>query len=96
MLESGELGISLPDAKYVSKLNVRMWLAEGSEVSFYVQYEEPDQWQHLCTVPGTSLRSFDIPVRPRRCDHMKLRIEGTGDARIYSITKTIAQGSDVT
>lgn len=96
MLESGEMGISLPDAKYVSKLNVRMWLAEGSEVSFYVQYEEPDQWQHLCTVPGTSLRSFDIPVRPRRCDHMKLRIEGTGDARIYSITKTIAQGSDVT
>ena len=43
---------------------------------------------------GTSLRSFSVPIRPKRCDHMKLKIVGKGDAKIYSITKTIEQGSE--
>lgn len=96
MVQSGEIGLSLPDAKYVTRLTVRMSLEEGSEVSFFVQYDFEEEWIHLCTIPGTSLRSFDIPIRPKRCDHMKLRLEGIGGAKIYSITKTIEQGSDVT
>lgn len=95
MVQSGEIGLSLPDAKYVTRLTVRMSLEEGSEVSFFVQYDFEEEWIHLCTIPGTSLRSFDIPIRPKRCDHMKLRLEGIGGAKIYSITKTIEQGSDV-
>lgn len=96
MVQSGEIGLSLPEAKYVTRLTVRMSLEEGSEVSFFVQYDFEEEWIHLCTIPGTSLRSFDIPIRPKRCDHMKLRLEGIGGAKIYSITKTIEQGSDVT
>lgn len=96
MVQSGEIGLSLPDAKYVTRLTVRMSLEEGSEVSFFVQYDFEEEWIHLCTIPGTGLRSFDIPIRPKRCDHMKLRLEGIGGAKIYSITKTIEQGSDVT
>ena len=95
MVQSGEIGLSLPDAKYVTRLTVRMSLEEGSEATFLVQYDFEEEWIHLCTIPGTSLRSFDIPIRPKRCDHMKLRIEGVGGAKIYSITKTIEQGSDV-
>ena len=96
MVQSGEIGLSMPDAKYVTRLTVRMSMEEGSEVSFFVQYDFEEEWIHLCTIPGTSLRSFDIPIRPKRCDHMKLRLEGIGGAKIYSITKTIEQGSDVT
>lgn len=53
-----------------------------------------DEWIHICTIFSTNLRSFSIPVRPRRCDYMKLRIVGEGMAKIYSYTKTIEQGSD--
>jgi hypothetical protein len=64
----------------------------GSEVSFYAQYDFSDEWEHLFTMQGTSLRSFSIPIRPRRCDYMKLRFEGEGMCKIYSMTKTIEQG----
>jgi hypothetical protein len=43
---------------------------------------------------GHNLRSFSVPIRQKRCDHFRLRIEGEGDAKIYSVAKTIEEGSD--
>lgn len=95
MVETGEIGISSPDMKYISRLTVRMLLDIGSEVRIYGKYDFNDAWEHLFVTKGTSLRSFSVPIRPKRCDHMKLRIEGVGMAKIYSITKTIEQGSEI-
>lgn len=95
MVQTGEIGISSPDMKYISRLTIRMSLAAGSRVSFFARYDQSDVWEKMFYLTGTDLRSFSIPVRPRRCDHMKLRIEGIGEAKIYSITKTIEQGSDI-
>ena len=94
MAETGELGISSPDMKYISRLTIRMTMGVGSRMDIYAQYDMSGEWVHLCHIMGTSLRSFSIPVRPRRCDHMKLRFRGLGPGKIYSITKTIEQGSD--
>lgn len=95
MAETGTLGIYTPDKKYVSRLTVRMALSLGTRVYFYAQYDSSGEWEHLFTMTGTSLRSFAVPIRPKRCDHMKIRIVGEGDAKIYSISKTIEQGSDM-
>lgn len=95
MAETGELGISSPDMKYVSRITIRMMLEVGAVADIFAQYDLSDSWVHLCSLRGTSLRSFSIPVRPRRCDHMKLRILGEGMGKVYSITKTIERGSDV-
>lgn len=95
MAETGEIGISSPDAKYISRLTLRMSTELGAEVRIYAQYDFSSEWEHLTTLQGTSLRSFSLPVRPRRCDHMKLRIEGIGQVKIYSITKTIEGGSEL-
>lgn len=95
MVETGELGISSPDMKYISRLTIRMSMEIGAELNIYAQYDMSDEWVHICNIRGTSLRSFSIPIRPRRCDHMKLRIEGEGNTKIYSWTKTIEQGSDI-
>ena len=95
MAETGEIGISSPDMKYISRLTMRMSMAVGAEVAFYAQYDLSDVWEPLFTLVGTSLRSFSLPIRPKRCDYMRLRIEGIGDVKIYSITKTIEQGSEL-
>ena len=95
MVETGRIGLSLPDSKYLSKLMVRMSLEMGSMVNFSVRYDGSEAWEHLGTYTGTDLRSFTVPIRPKRCDHMQLRIDGVGMAKIYSITRTIEQGSDV-
>ena len=94
MVETGEIGISSPDMKYISRLTIRMAMDIGAEFSIYAKYDFSEGWEHLTTIQGTSLRSFSLPIRPKRCDHMKLRFEGVGMTKIYSITKTIEQGSD--
>ena len=95
MVETGEIGISSPDMKYISRLTLRMMLEPKARADFFVQYDFSEEWEHLFTLTGSSLRSFSIPIRPNRCDFMKLRIKGLGVAKIYSITKTIEQGSEL-
>ena len=93
--ETGEIGISSPDMKYISRITLRMSMDIGAVVSISVKYDFGDEWECQCVLNGTSYRSFSIPIRPKRCDHMRLRIEGIGAAKIYSITKTIEQGSEL-
>jgi len=95
MVEFGEQGLSSPDMKYISRLTVRMQLEANTEVTFYVKYDQSNEWDRVFQMTSTSLRSLSVPIRPRRCDHMKLRIEGRGGAKIYSITKTLEQGSEL-
>ena len=95
MVQTGIIGTSMPDMKYVSRLLVRLSLEIGARVRIYAQYDSVGAWEHLGTVSGVNLRTFQIPIRPRRCDHFRLRLDGEGEARIYSITKTIERGSDI-
>lgn len=92
---TGTLGTDSPDKKYISRIDVRMKLDVGARVSFYAEYNSDGEWEHLYTMTGTNLKSFAVPIRPKRCDHMRLRIAGNGEAKIYSICKTIEQGSDI-
>ena len=95
MVETGEIGISSPDMKYISRITMRMSMDIGTDVGIYAQYDFSDEWECQCMLHSSNLRSFSIPIRPKRCDYMKLRIEGVGGAKIYSITKTIEQGSEL-
>ena len=92
---TGIIGTDSPDKKYISRMDVRMSLQVGTRVVFSVEYDSSGVWESLFMMAGTSLQSFAVPIRPKRCDHLRLRIEGIGDAKIYSICKTIEQGSDV-
>lgn len=93
MAETGELGLNDPDRKYISRMQIRMSLEPGSQVDIYARYDLSPEWIHLARVHSTSLGSFSVPIRPRRCDHMKLRFVGTGMGRIYAWAKTIERGS---
>jgi hypothetical protein len=71
-----------------------MSLQVGSRVTFYAEYDSSGEWEHLFTMDGITLRTFAVPIRPQRCDHMRIKIIGCGDAKIYSICKSVEQGSD--
>ena len=95
MAESGVLTAGSSDKKYISRMSVRMSLDIGTKVYFYIQYDSMGEWEYVSTMTGSTLRTFTVPIKPKRCDHMRLRIVGEGNAKIYSITKTIENGSDV-
>ena len=96
MAQTGIINASLPDRKYLQRISIRMILEPGSKVSMLAEYDSSGVWEIIGEMVGSSLRSFTFPVRPRRCDHLRLRIDGIGKARIFAITKTISGGSDKT
>ena len=91
---TGIIGTDSPDKKYISRMEVRMKLDVGSRVSFFVEYDSSGEWEYLFAMTGKDLQSFAVPIRPQRCDHLRLRIVGSGDAKIFSICKTFEWGSD--
>ena len=92
---TGFIGTDSPDHKYISRMDVRMSLEPESRVAFFAEYDSSGVWEHLFTMDGVKLRSFAVPIKPLRCDHMRLKISGVGEAKIFSICKTIEQGSDI-
>lgn len=95
MAQTGVIGADRLGKKYLSRLNIQLVLEIGSRVNFYVQYDSVGDFEYICTLAGVSLRSFSVPIRPKRCDHLRLRIEGKGEAKIFYIAKTFEQGSDI-
>lgn len=91
--ESGTMGTDQPDRKYISSMIIRMMLAPGSRVIVRIQYDSDGDWEHAASITGTTLRTFSFPIRPRRCDHFKIMMVGIGEAKIYSITKIVENGS---
>lgn len=94
-VETGVLGKDSPQRKYYTKLNVRMKLEPMARVSFYAEYDSTGGWQHICTVEGRTMQSFNIPIRLQRCDHLRFKIVGKGVVHIHSLSKTVKEGSDI-
>lgn len=91
---SGIIGYEYPDQKYLSRFNLRMKMNMGDWCEILVRYDSEGPWLSEGVVRGGSIQSFTIPVIPRRCDHMQLRLKGEGDVKIYSIAKILEIGSD--
>ena len=84
----------ISNKKFVGRMLIRMSLDAGATMQVYIQYDSSGVWEKLWDMTGKNLRTFSFPVRPHRCDHFRLKLEGTGGAKIYSITKTLERGSD--
>lgn len=95
LAETGQIGAASPDCKYLTRLNLRLYLAQGAEMELWVRYDEEAQWRRLACLQGRPLGSVTLPAPVRRCDHLRLRLTGRGEMRLYSLTKTMEQGSDV-
>lgn len=93
--ETGLIGYSTVEQKYISRFNIRMSLAQGAHMDVLVQYDSDGIWHNQGRIQGAGTRTFMLPVRPRRCDHFRIRLEGQGDVRIYSFAKIFEAGSDM-
>lgn len=94
--DTGAIGYADPEQKYVSRLTLRMELPEGSAMDVYLSYDSDGIWHHAGHLMGTGTGSFTLPLRPRRCDHFRVRLEGTGPMKLFAMTKHMEQGSEIT
>ena len=92
---TGIIGAESPDKKYLSRIVLRGSLEVGTTLHLQAQYNSSGTWEQVFSMSASSLKAFAIPIRPKRCDHLRLRFIGKGEAKIFSITKTFEQGSDM-
>ena len=93
--ETGVIGCYSPDKKYVSRMSIRLSMNVGTRLYVFVEYDSSGAWEQIGVVTTHNLNTFTLPIKPRRCDHLRLKLVGTGEAKIYSISKTLEQGSDI-
>ena len=93
--ESGILYYAYANKKYISRYNIRLKMEVGASLTIALEYDSDGVWIPAGTVQMSRTGTATLPIRPRRCDHMRLRLSGTGNIRIYSIAKVLEVGSDV-
>ena len=93
--ETGLLTYQHPDRKYVSRFNLRLNMEEGAELSVWLMYDSDGTWVRQGRIRMKGTRTVTLPIRPRRCDHLRMKLVGKGEVRLYSIAKILTYGSDV-
>ena len=92
--ESGILGWAYPDHKYLSRYNITVWMDEGSELTVWLDYDSEGEWHEGGKIEDGGMGTRTLPIRPRRCDHMRLRLTGKGNMKLFSVTRILEVGKD--
>lgn len=93
--ESGNLGLEEPDEKRIRVLQIRA--KSGQEASLHVQamFDGANAGEMLRCENRGKTGTYRVAFTPaRRCDTYKLRLSGTGDTVIYSITTETEDAGD--
>lgn len=90
----GLFGTDYTNQKYLSRFNLRMQMDEEAEARLLIMYDQDGVWHEQGKIRGRSTRTFMLPVIPRRCDHLQIRLEGKGRCRLYSMSRVLEVGGD--
>lgn len=96
MAETGELGLSAPENRYLARLELRVQPEERARLEAFVSYDGGRRWELLGEVIGGDgqTRGYLLHLRPRRCRQLRLRLKGTGRCRVFSLSAVYEKGSD--
>ena len=94
MAEFADFTADSPNAKGIGRLQIRFALDAGATAAVELQYDSSGVWERVGTISGEKKQSVVLPVVPRRADHCRLRISGTGGMVIHSITRQYSHGSE--
>ena len=94
MAETGIERCEGPERQYLSRYSLRLQLAPSARVQVWLQYDSDGEWLPGGTVERGGLGTVTLPVRPRRCDHLRLRLTGRGEAKLLSLTRIREVGGD--
>lgn len=90
----GAWGYDTKQHKYLTRFDLRMQMAQGSSMIVELQYDHDGVWHKVGELRSKTVRSFMLPVMPRRCDHVQLRLTGRGKCKMISLARILELGSD--
>lgn len=93
---TGIMGWEYTDHKFATRYNIRAQLAANAQIRAEIQYNSKGQWFDKMDLSNKSstTRTQLMPVYPHRCDHLRMRLAGRGEVKIYSIARVLTSGGD--
>ena len=90
---TGDIGMSMPDDKYISRVTLRLDALAHTVVTVAVSYDG-GAWETVgsCAVTQEHQR-VNLPFVPRRHDLMRLKFSGTGQMTLRSMAFTAADAA---
>lgn len=103
-VETNDFTESDPNRKGTAKLQLRGELGEDSYLIIRIKFDSgragsPSDtqggWEEVKVLSATKKRSWYLPIIPRRSDHFRLKFEGVGQWRMYSLVRESYSGSEI-
>ena len=92
-LRTGEILRELPDHKYIGKIQLYLELDPGARAEAALR-RDGGAWEKVQELSGGDQRRCTLPIYPRRCDRMEIRLTGVGHARLVNWSKYVGYGSE--
>lgn len=90
---TGDIGMSVPDDKYISRVTLRLDALAHTVVTVAVSYDG-GAWETVGSCVVTQERQrVNLPFVPRRHDLMRLKFSGTGQMTLRSMAFTAADAA---
>lgn len=90
----GEFDEYVEEKKIYSKFQMRLQLAEQSEISISIKTDSGD-WIDVFFLYAEERRSVYVPIIPMRCDKFQIKLSGKGYCKIESVVREYREGSGV-
>lgn len=82
----------IEEHKIYSKLALRFKVNDETNVRVYISINE-GEWELVKEFDDVKTHGEVVPIIPRRCDRYSVKIEGTGNCEIKSLTRRYRQGT---
>ena len=90
---TGDIGLAVPDDKYISRVTLRMDALAHTVLTVAVSYDGGD-WETVSSCAMTKdHQRVNLPFVPRRHDTMRLKFAGTGQMALRSMAFTFADAT---
>ena len=94
MARTGPLRFTAPDKQSLSRTDLTLWMERGGSLTLWLRYDGGGDWERAAALENLGEGSFTLPLRPRRCGSLELRLEGRGAMRLYALSQVLERGSD--
>jgi hypothetical protein len=92
-LETEDFSVAVGEKQKISKIKVTAELAAGSSMTVSASYDHA-AYVDLQTVTTAEKKTFAVLVIPHRAEFVRIKVAGTGAAKIYGLELEFAMGGD--
>lgn len=93
ILESGNITDGSLNKKKVHRLQFDIEMDIEAAVALYIQYDNDPRWVRYAAITADHRGVYTLPVKLRRCNRYKFKLEGYGNIKLYAMTRKVEGGS---